>query len=422
MISGMIDRVMDITKPLTAFYNNPRLQRLRKSGIETTMSLLRVWAVYAIVALSAGFVYITNDDFRFFPYSYFTPGWMLALFFPLVAVCFIIFSIQVRFSEIKERFSINRLWHVYFPGLSDEAAEYHFTRFLWKRVDEYYDLREYVVFSLLAGATTFMLYLLIAIQFGIPASPISNPFPTWKLEGPIWATLAGSGYLGSAAGASVFVLRRYRMYDLRPMIFLQVAVALIAGTSAGAFITTLYPTESLGFISFAVGFLSAVNIDFLPNLMRSQFARRTGMPLPDDIPSDLPEVVRNTEVIESLNRLSIYSVSELANSNLVRLYLNMPQQIDMINNMVDQSILHFYFGSMVKELEHVNIQRFTHLLLAMGARFSENAVIWPEQASLIDNGGEKDKAALKAAKVIIESGTHHRTLGLLLKGYRDAFF
>lgn len=247
------------------------------------------------------------------------------------------------------------------------------------------------------------------------------------LQGPEWALLAGAGFLGSLSGAVIFVLRRYRTYSLQPIVFLQTIVALLAGTFAGAFVTTTYLENITGVnfsiaLAFVIGFLGAINIDFLSKLMRTTYANLTKTPLPPDVEPDLSKIIMNNDAIESLNTIAISSIRELANADPVRLYLNMPQQIDMINTMVDQAILHFYFANIIGDMENVNIHRFTQLLMQVSPKFSINAIVWPETVSIVDSGGAKDMAILKAVKGIVEGRLHHRFIGLLNENYRSVYF
>ena len=378
-----------------------------------------VWCVFAIGVIS--FNYISVHDI-----SHNILGGVLSLFFPLTAVSFILSSINVRFDEIVERFTRDKLWVVYSEG-TDEDGEYRFTRFLWSRVNDYYDLKEFILFSLLAGAFTFIFFSILTNQLVVDRIPAVSKPGLIDLQGPAWAVLAGSGFIGSLSGAIIFVLRRYRTYNLQPMVFLQTVVALFAGTSAGAFVTLTYLDKLTGLnigiaLAFIIGFLGAINIDFLSKLMRSKFAELTKTPLPPEIPSDLPDIVKNNDAIESLNSISISSIRELANADPIRLYLNMSQQIEMINTMVDQAMLHFYFPTIIPDLEQINIQRFTQLLIEISPRFSPNTTTWPAAVSFIDGGGSKDIAMLKAVKGIVEGRLHHRFLGLLLEEYRKVFF
>lgn len=89
--------------------------------------------------------------------DYITLGAISALFFPILAVSFIFSSLNVRIDEIGERFKQDKLWIVY-ATTPNEDGEYNFTRFLRRRINDYYDLSEFRLFSLLAGAFTFIIF------------------------------------------------------------------------------------------------------------------------------------------------------------------------------------------------------------------------------------------------------------------------
>lgn len=408
--------------------------RSKKKWILKLMSVMqRQWAIgtillWCLLAVSIITVkcFPVNGNTYCISIDYITLGGILALFFPILAVSFILSSINVRFDEIVERFTQDKLWVVY-AGTPNEDDEYRFTRFLRRRINDYYDLKEFILFSLLAGAFTFIIFLIITNQLVVDRSTALTNGRLIDLQGPEWALLAGAGFLGSLSGTVVFVLRRYRTYNLQPIVFLQTIVAILAGTFTGAFVTITYIDKLTGFnisiaLAFVIGFLGAINIDFLSKLMRSTFAKLTHSTPPPEIKSDLPNVVKNNDAIESLNSIAISSIRELANADPVRLYLNIPQQIEMINTMVDQAILHFYFSTIISDLEQVNMQRFTQLLMEVSPQFSVNTITWPATVSIIDGGGAKDMAILKAVKGIVDGRLHHRFLGLLNEKYRNVFF
>ena len=391
------------------------IEYIRKWFWRIVSTQQKILLTYLVLLLCWLAVTELEETAPIYPVGYHTLVWFLALLFPTLAVAYSIARIRVRQNEIMDVYRRDRLWDVYFPESSE--PEFEFERHLRKRVAEIYSLWEFAGFSLLAGTITFIMSLLIAKQFAVPSE-----FKPWPLIGPNWAVLVGSAFLGSYSGCVIFMLRRYRTFDLRPITFLQIMVVLIAGTLAGSFITILFPVPELGVLAFIIGFLSAINVRFLDRLMHSQFARLTGSPLPKEIESDLPKVVKNTETIESLNRISIFSVRELSSADPVWLFLNMPQHIDVIGAMIDEAILHSYFSTMVPQLENAHIHRFTQLLLRHGAEFQRDNIVWHARESIVDGGGSADKQLLLASRTIVDGGFHHRVLGLLLHQYREAFF
>ncbi|MCK4817328.1 hypothetical protein KA005_16280, partial [bacterium] len=384
--------------------------RLLSNGFKT------IFLTVIIVFFCGIALWYFGDDYKIYPISYITFGWLLALFFPALSITYNVARQRVKLKEVLNLFRQDKLWDVYFPRTGEEA-EYEFEKFLWKRLYAYYNRFESVGFSLLIGAIVFIMYFLLADVLGA-----SSELKSWDFESQKWAALIGSSFLGSYSGSIVLALRRYRTFDLRPTVFLQVAVALIAGTLAGAFITVLYPTYQLGVLAFIVGFLTAINIRFLSRLMRKFFAKITQVPLPPLVPSDLNSVIKNEEAIESLNRISIFSVRELACTDPIPLYFNMPQQNSAINSMIDQAVLHFHFPHIVHQLERLHIQSFSQLLTRVGMKIENRESKWPEKVEIIDDGKKEDKQLLEAAKAIVKSGQHHKILGLCLYHYREALF
>ena len=395
-----------------------KFQKFCRSRLNFYKTMLLTIIILSACALA---LYGLYDNKPIYPISYKTLGWLLAFFFPLLSVIYNIARQRVRKKEIMDAYRRDKLWDIYFPD-KGECAEFVFEKHIWKRLAFHYNRFESAGFSLLAGSITFIVYFLLVKQFIVTNSGSQS----WNFEGQGWAILVGSAFLGSYAGATVVALRRYRTFDLRPTVFLQISVALIAGTLSGSFITLLYPHKTLGVLAFIIGFLSAINIRFLSRLMRSTFAKLTGVSYPKDIKSDLDEVIRNTEAIESLNRISLYSVRELACADPLPLYFNMPQQINIINVMIDQAILHFYFADVADQLERAHIQRFTQLITRIGISFEKvNDKIkseWPADVSILDAGGEKDKLLLEGVKSVVSSGHHHQMLGICHHYYREAHF
>jgi hypothetical protein len=194
-------------------------------------------------------------------------------------------------------------------------------------------------------------------------------------------------------------------------------VVLVAVTLVCALLSSLYSGEIMAVTTLTIGFVSAINVEFLSRLMRRTFARLTKVQLPAPITSNLDKVVRNQEAIESLNAGSIYSIEELANADPIRLYLAMPQQISIINALIDQALLYYYFPEKVEQIRSHGVVRFSQLLGIFH--------IWPyddEKAKTTDitllgddNGDDKELA--ESLAVIVKSGIHHRVLSILFDDY-----
>lgn len=372
--------------------------------------------VFILFFCALAFV-LFNDDLPIYPISYITLGWMLSLLFPILSIVYNISRQRVRRNQIIRAYRKDRLWDVYFPE-EGSNAQFAFEMYLWDRLSVYYNKYESVIFSILAGAITFILYFFLAKQFGFTDKTI-----VLAAEGNKWAVQIGSAFLGSYSGAVILALRRYRTFDLRPTVFLQISAALIAGTLAGSFLTLLFVHPALGVLAFIIGYLAAINLTFLSRIMRKFFAKQTGYTFPEEIKSDLEKVIQNPEVIESLNRISIFSINELTSVDPIPLYFNMPQQCHVINSLIDQAILHFYFSEIITDLKRVHILRFTQLITRIRVFFEMGSQAkWPDKVSIIDNGGDKDIQLLKAAKAIVTSGHHHIILGLCHYYFRKRYF
>jgi len=208
---------------------------------------------------------------------------------------------------------------------------------------------------------------------------------------------------------------------------LQAAIALVLGTLAGSFIVGIYPSQYVSFLAFALGFLTAVNVGFLVNLLRKEVASITGTTLPPDVSGDLERAIQNSEAIESLHNISLYSIAELVKAEPLVIYLNLPQSLGVINGWIDEALLLYYFGdACVRSLSSLYVRRFTQLL--------EMAIVtWPQTgakvegivwASKLSPGLADEEAAriVAALRGIIGARLHNRLLGILSDKYRVVFF
>ena len=380
---------------------------------------------YAVIVIVGAAISFSSDEAPIWPIGYHTIIWIMALIFPALAVGFYLSRVRVRANEIVDRCQRDNLSYVYLKADKYEAVDLDdinmdFQAYVMQRIRGYYSTFEFCGYSLLAAAVTFVGGELLGRQFVFPAR--NDP---WDLVGPDWAVLVATAFLGAYAGSVVLVLRRYRTFDLRPTTFLQITVMLLAGTLAGSIVTVAFPVAELGVLAFIIAFLSAVNVTFLSQLMRGQFAKLTNTILPEDIGTDLNEVIKNTEAIEALQRISVNSVAELAESDPIRLYMNVPQDIPVIVEIIDKAILQSNFEADLKLLKKVHIHRFTHLVVGLGIRFyPEGKTKVPDIAdvSIVDDGGEIDSRLLRGCTSILWSGTYHHLLGLLLHQYRNAYF
>lgn len=393
-------------------------ERLRRAAYRRYWKLInwqkKIFVTYLVILLCAAATLQLQDAAPLYPFNYNTLVWLLAYAFPALAVAYSLTRLRVRHGEIIDMFRPDRLWDVYFPKSRD--PEIDFENYVGRRVSEHYGLLEFAGFSVLAGAFIFVGAQLIAKQFNMPSQ-----FVTWELSGPDWAKVVGSAFLGSFAGSVLLALQRYRTFDLRPTTFLQIIAALLSGTFVGSFITIAYPWNQAPLLAFVVSFLAAINIGFMGQLLRRQFAAMTGMKLPKPQETNLREMISNDEAVEALNRMSIFSIGELSKSDPIRLYLNMPQQVWVILAYIDEAILRFYFSEVVPTLEAIHIRRFSQLLLRFHPTFKDEKLQWNDSVAVLENEKE-NKQLLEGVKSIVRGGMHHQLLGLLLHEYRKAYF
>ena len=352
------------------------------------------------------------------PLGYSTVMWVLALFFPGTAVLFALFNLRVRYNEIRDVGERNNYHLVYFPSTSHEAALSAFGGFVRLRFTEYHNMFELAGMALAAGVVTFLGAFFLGVQIDLPTytQPVSTPEDISS-----WVVVLGSSFFGALAGAYVLIFRRYRTFDIYASTYLQVTVGIIVGTAAGGFLVSVWPSVRTSFLAFAIAFLTTINIGFLPRLLRDQFARLTGVKLPEEILTDLDRVIRNSEAIESLNSISIFSVADFVKMEPVRLYLNMPQPIGVINGWLDEALLHYYFPSAVSALHDAFVRRFTQLLEALVQEYRPNHLEWRANPVVTANA-TTDQALASTVKTIVSSRTHHAVLGFLAPNYRAAFF
>ena len=396
-------------------------KKLRRYLIRLYNAGRKFLTTYLVISICGLGVTEMFDTIPILPLGYNTLFWIMSLIFPGLAITYSLVRLRVRQNEIlgvcqREE----NIWDVYLGkrirGMEEDDIALAFEDYVQKRVNEYYGLWEFSGYSILAGVITLVATILIAQQFIIP-----GPTEPWALAGPTWAVLVGAAFLGSYAGSLAFLLRKYRSFDLRPTAFLQISVMLIAGTLSGSFITILWPEDFVGFVAFAVGYLSAINIEFLSRLLREQFARVTRIKIPEPQESDLPQMIQNPEAIEGLHGISIYSIRELSEADPIRLYLNIPQELSIISAMIDEAILRTNYPSIIAELRDVHITRFTHLVARLKPQFRRGNTQWTNEPNVLGDAG-KDAIILESVKSLFDIGTYHFTMGLLIFRFRKAYY
>jgi hypothetical protein len=181
-----------------------------------------------------------------------------------------------------------------------------------------------------------------------------------------------TSFVGSLAGAFVYIFNKFRTFDIYPSTYLQASIGFIAGSLGAIFVGSVYPSAPSEFFSFAIGFLTSINVAFLSNLLRRQVANLTGTVLPDDRGGDLNAIIQNANAIESLHNISIYSIADLVKAEPLTVYLSLSTSIGVINGWFDEGLLLYYFGTeKVSVLGSLGLRRFTQLV--------EIAIeVWPE--------------------------------------------
>ena len=404
------------------------LQGIRRAWRRVAQFNRAVSLTYIVTFLSVIAVIWLHDTAPIIPFQYHTLIWILSLIFPVLAVSYSLARLRVRRNELIEAARTNHVWFVYFPNAKSEAdAELDFTDMLQDRLDEYYSIWEFATYSLLAGIVAFSMFELLAVQIGIPEVLTPGglkPWPVEIVEHQKWALLVGSGFLGSFAGGIVLIIRKHAVFDLRPTTFLQVAIIMVSGTLAAAFLAEVFPEQFVPLLAFTVGYLSAINIDFLSYILRRQFASITNISLPEPDAGDLSSMISNSEAIEALNRMSIYSVKELAAADPIKLFFNVPQSLRMIISMIDEAILRSNIDeTTVQNLRKVHVVRFTLLLTRFKPIFHREGTDWRRSEKVEILGDEKqDKTLLDATAAILRTGAHHTLMGVILYHYRKTHF
>ncbi len=380
------------------------------------------WAVVG-VALYFGSYHSSDDNaIRLFPITYHTAIWVIACLFPLTSTLYLIFDLRLRRNQIQDAAERVQLQYVYFPS-SDSAAE-DFSRFLHLRFRESCQPWELAIFSLVAAGIAFVgAYLVYCATFKFPNLKDPNEVKV-QSEG---AMIMFAAFSGSLAGACIFIFNKFRTFDLYPSTYLQASIGFVSGTLAGTFVGSLYPSDKLRFLAFAIGFLTSTNVSFLGTLLRRQVAQLTGTTLPEDKTGDLDAIISNAAAIESLHNISIYSVADLVKAEPLIIYLNLPAHIAVINGWIDEGLVLYYFGpETVALLAKFAVRRFTQLLeMAVetwpAQSHPASEIVWSDRIPLLADSGIEN-IVMTEMRCIVESGSHNRLLGILSDRYRLTFY
>lgn len=281
---------------------------------------------------------------------------MAASVYPVTAVLYILFNLRIRFNEVLDIGLRNEWGGVYFPKDSIDRGELKLRRYIRRRFHEYYSPWQLALLALVTGVTAFMLGAFIV-------SNILPPTKDFELTHPnTWRILGTAGLSGGYVGSLVLLLKKFRTFDLYPSTYFQAMVGIVAGTIVGSAFGALFPFQNAIVGVLAIGFFSATRVNLLFDLLRAPLAKATGVTPPPEIASDLHQVIENTEAIESLRNISVNSLAELVRAEPIRLYLNLAQQVDVVNGWIDTALLAHHFSTRLDALGAVDVRSLTQLL------------------------------------------------------------
>ena len=385
----------------------------------------KTFAVYLIVitvVLAERFVGPTVPDW---PFGYGTGVWALALLFPLSAALYLFANLRTRLCEIDEVARAQQYPAIYFPDKATmDDAETAFSRFLRQRYSEYQNVLELAAWSLACGGVVFLGAAFAAVQFGLVfnSTDILTEVTVDRIVNP-WEMAAGASFLGAVAGGLVTIARKYRTVDLYPSTYCQTTVAMtvgiLTGGVIGAFATLVpggYGQPAVPFLALASAFLTVVNVEFVGRFLRKKFAEATHTEIADDIPTDLPTVIKNSDAVASLTNISLWSVAEFVKADPLRLYLNLSQPIGVINGWLDEALVHYYFGATGEALVKAHIVRFS-LLLEMVVETFDRPIVWRKDPRLTGDA-EVDRTIAETVRAIVASRTHERAIAVIAPNFR----
>jgi hypothetical protein len=352
--------------------------------------------------------------------SYHSAISFLALLFPLSAILFVLFNVVARREQVEDAADRIDLPIIYFPASDD--AQTDFAQLLRARFRESCNGLELALMSLMAGTLAF-LALYFFLENLVPAGQQSLAL---LVPGPRLDMIM-AGFFGAYAGSLVTILRKYRTLDIYPSTYFQSAVALLLGLLIGTFLASMFSTWAVSLV-LALSFIAAANVNVLGGFLRSWLGKQTGFVVQEPITGDLQSVIKNSEAIESLHTMSVYSIAELVTSDPLLIYLNLPQPIGVINGWIDEALLLDHFDADHALIQQQNVRRFTELL--------HQLIAWPADRNktltlsdlkiLTDQEITKDNLANERIRsrmyAVLTSQLHHRLLAILSRPYRETFF
>lgn len=353
-------------------------------------------------------------------------GFFSALF-PLLALGFAFTRVKVRRNEIVQELSRDGLWIIYAKSwkITNEdndvksesdvrGSPKSFRSQVDERINEQYNFVEFMGASFFAGLVC---WLLSSFSMDVITDGIKLQDSYQLLQEALPAA-----FLGSYVGGLLFLIKKFVTADLRPASFLQVGGILIAGSLTGAFVGTFDGGSNYSSaMAFFFGLVAALQTDFVHEFAKSQVNKLAKFKrVTDSVVPDLHKVVQNPELLDALNRLSIYTVRELARTDPMRLYFYVAKDHSVIVDLIDQAILHAEFPEMSDQLIAQNVTSFSNLVQRYDpVKLSDWAHDDAALVRVVDNGGPIDGSLLSTCRSLFMSGNYHGILGLTLYRYRN---
>jgi hypothetical protein len=147
-------------------------------------------------------------------------------------------------------------------------------------------------------------------------------------------------FLGSYLFCLLETVHRYKRFDLLPATILSLTFNLIAGAVLGIVLAPLFSESLLPTMSAAIGLSIPVGLESL----KQKLADNLGVRRDPEQESDLKILFPcNAKAVSRLTEEGIETISNLAQSDPLRLYLVLPYELRIILNWVDRALLLSYF-------------------------------------------------------------------------------
>jgi len=183
------------------------------------------------------------------------------------------------------------------------------------------------------------------------------------------------------------------------------------------------------FAAFGIAFLAALNIDYMVDLLVILVAKATGQPTIAPPQSDLPTVILNSDAIDVLKTMSVFSVAEFINTDPMRLYLNLPQSIGVIDGWIDMALLRFHFSNQLDAFAAAGVRQFSQILNRFAETITRAPDLYPhaavhwrllQPAEVIANVNMDSVFA--TVNDVVQSGRYDRQLAVVSDRFRAGRF